>query len=141
MNWFASFNAMSPSIAALALLIFAVTVAMRSWPQWKRAQNEGDASLRTDLLARVATLELEIIELRKALDQKDRQHEAEMRVVRHQLGNETASIEALLMLLETAPDKVAASIDRIKAMRAQRAQNIAIEKAGIFGGMAGKDAG
>lgn len=67
--------------------------------------------------------------------------EAERAIDRHRLNNLTQCLDALLMLLETAPEKAAEHVARIKAMRATQMAAEAAEKgaalaAAIKGGAA-----
>ena len=58
--------------------------------------------------------------------------EAERAVDRHRLNNVTACLDALLMLLETAPEKAAEHVKRIKELRAAQMQAEAEEKGQIM---------
>lgn len=60
--------------------------------------------------------------------------ESERVVDRHRINNLTQCLDALLMLLEIAPDKASEHVARIKEMRAQQAIAEAAEKGKIHGG-------
>lgn len=105
---------------------------IRGEPDRRRARTEQDSSLRTDLLSRLKMLEHEV-KLLTAKSEADREHhEAEMRIMRHKLGNETTSLDALLMLLETNPDKVGDAVFRIKEMRKRQADIVAEQYAQVM---------
>jgi chromosome segregation ATPase len=57
--------------------------------------------------------------------------EAERAVDRHRINNLTACLDALLLLLETAPERAAEHVSRIKEMRAMQMTAEAAEKGAI----------
>ncbi len=116
------------------LVILAVLTAIKAWPRLKEMQLGADGSLRTDLLARISQLETQVGAMETAQTEERERHQAEMQILRHRLNNETASLDALLLLLETNPDRTIESIAKIKELRAVKAQQIALEQ----GAMAGK---
>lgn len=128
----------TPGAAGIWVLVaMAVITLIKGWPKLKELQLASDGSLRVDLMGRITALEAEIIELRKALDAKEQQHEAELRIMRHRLNNETHSLDALLLLLEAAPDKLIDNVARIKEMRVNKEHTIALERGATMGGNAG----
>ena len=93
-----------------------------------RIKMEADGSLRGDLLGRITTLESRVVDLEKMLSQEQANHAAQMQVMRHQLANETASLDSLLDLLEINPNKVLESVTMIKERRARNKLALATEK-------------
>lgn len=115
-------------IGVFALCITAVvTVWLRGFPTLKRDQLDADGLLRKDLLARLLAVEVRLASVEADNVRLRELHAGEMTIMRHKLANETASLDALLMLLAAVPDKVNDHIERIKQMRDERARNVAIE--------------
>ena len=103
------------------LLIGGLLVAIvRTRPALKKIANEREASLLEERAQEMAAM-------RERLERL----EAERAVDRHRLNNVTQCLDALLMLLETAPDKAAEHVSRIKDMRARQMAAEAAEKGAI----------
>ena len=125
----------------LNLLIGGALVAwIRQRPQMRQLETGSEEKLRADLLARVETLERRLDEeraarqkdeeqARQAADELRRQHERITAIMRHRLNNSDQCIDALLLLLETAPDRVAEAVARIKELRSTQRVAEAVEKA------------
>ncbi len=128
-------------LAALALMVVAwlkirpqlKQISSQSETEKTRLSNEREAGLVASLSARVSTLENEIVLLRQGMDRERAAHEAEMRVVRHRLHNETTSLDGLLDLLQVNPDRVIESVAAIKERRARNKQAIAAEQGAMAG--------
>lgn len=116
------------------LVMLAVITAIKGWPKLKEMQLGADGSLRTDLMARISQLETQLTRVEADQAAERDRHAAEMQVLRHRLNNETHSLDALLLLLETNPERTIESVTKIKEMRAAQRQQIALEQ----GAMAGK---
>lgn len=69
--------------------------------------------------------------LEARLDVERARHEAERSIDRHRINNLTQCLDALLMLLEVAPDKSAEHVAKIKAMRDRQSAFEAAESATI----------
>jgi hypothetical protein len=110
------------------VLLTAVITAIKAWPALRKLQLESDASLRGDLLARVGALEAEVIELRKALERERHRHADEMEDVRHELNNETQSLDAFILLAEANPERVIDQLPKIKEMRARHRERVALRR-------------
>lgn len=119
------------------LVVVAVLTLIRSWPSLRKMGLDADTSLRTDLLTRINQLETQVAAMETAQVEERARHDAEIQLLRHRLNNETASLDALLLLLKVDPQKVMESVDMITEMRARKAQEIALEK----GAMASKHRG
>lgn len=107
------------------LLTFSVIGALiRGWPAIVDATSRAKAALGDRRVSRIEKLEARIEEQRAS-------YEAEISILRHDLNNVSACLDALLLLLETAPEKAAEHVARIKAMRDKQAINQSAEKATI----------
>lgn len=113
---------------ALAALLGAIVAFIRVLPQLRKDQLDSDASLRSDLLARVAALENEVVTLRTALDNRRDRHAAEIADLQHDLHNEMASLDALILLAELNPAKVMEQIPKIKEMRQRHRERVALKR-------------
>jgi signal transduction histidine kinase len=110
-------------VGVLNLLVGGALVSwIRSRPSLRQIETSADADLRRDLLKRVETLE-------RRLDEERALHEAQIAIMRHRLNNSDQCIDALLMLLETSPDKVSEAVVMIKDMRVRQREAEAVEKA------------
>ena len=107
------------------------TALSKAIPEWRKGTHTNEDNIREDLIHRIDALETRIHQLEDENQRQREHHDSEMRVMRHKLNNETASLDALLMLMEAVPDKVGEHVERIKEMRKERAQNIAIESGNL----------
>ena len=96
-------------IAAIGL----VGLLIRQIVPWKRIASDAEARLRDDLIRRVDKLE-------RAQERERARHEAERRALHHQLGHVTQCFDALLLLIEAAPEKAREHVKKIKEMRARQ---------------------
>jgi peptidoglycan hydrolase CwlO-like protein len=125
---------MTPGAYGIFVLVaLALAALIKAWPSLRKMNIEADGSLRSDLMARIGTLEKQISTLEAKMGEDQERHAAEMQIMRHRLNNETAALDALLLLLEAAPEKVAENITRIKEMRHARAQVAALESGAMAG--------
>ena len=111
--------------AVLAGII--VPALSKAFPEWRKVSSSNETSIRDSLMHRVETLEARVVTLEAVNLRQREQYEAEIRIMRHRLNNESATFDMLLMLIEAAPLKITDHVDRIKKMRFERAQNVAIE--------------
>jgi hypothetical protein len=110
-------------VGLLNLLVGGALVSwIRSRPSLKQIEQTAEDKLRADLLTRVEKLEQKI-------DAERDRYEALISIMRHRLNNSDQCIDALLMLLETSPDKVAEAVVMIKDMRARQREAESVEKA------------
>lgn len=119
------------TVGIWGIFFLLIATVVKAWPAIRKAYADGDASLRGDLLARVTTLESQLVSMQERLEAERTRHEEEMRVLRHRLNNETMSLDALLLMLETAPDQVSEAVARIKEMRARREELVSQERAAM----------
>lgn len=108
-------------------------VIIRMVGPWKRQTTEAEERLRRDLLDRVEKLET-------ALERERARHSAERALDRHKLNNVTQCFDALLLLLEAAPERATEIVVRIKEMRAAQIAAEALEKGAIHAGEIAADA-
>lgn len=102
----------------LALL----AVIVRQVGPWRQISASTEQRLREDLLARVNKLE-------KVLDRERAIHAAERRLEGHKLANITQCFDALLMLIETNPERASDVVQRVREMRDNQVRAEALEKA------------
>lgn len=99
-------------------------VLIRQLVPWRKAKLDADQKLREDLLARVTILE-------HKLERQQTRHDAERSLDRTSLSNVTQCFDAMLLLIELAPEKAAETAVRIRDMRAAQMQAEAELKAVI----------
>lgn len=114
LNWTAA------GVWVAALSFFGLLI--RQILPWKKQAAETEARLRSDLMRRVERLE-------RTLDSERAIHKAERSLDRHRLNNVTQCFDALLLLIEMAPERAAESVAKIKEMRAAQLEAEAREKA------------
>ncbi|WP_308815580.1 hypothetical protein [Sphingomonas sp. GV3] len=108
-------------------LLLTVTVALiRGWPAIVDATTKAKTALGDRRLSRIEKLEAKI-------EVQNASHEVEVGLLRHQLNNVIGCLDALLLLIETAPDKAAEHAARIRAMRKEQSKTAVVEKATIKG--------
>lgn len=105
-------------VAALSFL----GLLIRQIGPWRKQEHEAEAAFRDGLLRRVERLE-------RTLERERSRHAAERAVDRHRLNNITQCFDALLLLVETSPEKATEAVKRIKEMRAAQLKAEAQEKA------------
>lgn len=115
-GWTAA-GAWAAALGILGLLI-------RQIGPWRKQTTEAEQKLREDLLKRVERLE-------RTLDRERIRHEAERAVDRHKLNNVTQCFDALLLLIEAAPERASETVAKIKEMRSAQIKAEAVEKAAI----------
>lgn len=91
---------------------------------WKKQVSEAEDHIRSDLIRRVERLE-------RTLDSERAIHKAERSLDRHRLNNVTQCFDALLLLIEMAPERASEAVQKIKEMRAAQLRAEAEEKAVI----------
>lgn len=96
-------------ISALSL----IGILIRQIGPWRKQASDAEAVIRSDLLARVRQLE-------NGRERERARYEANQSLDRHMLGNVTQCFDALLLMLEMAPQKAAQAVAKIKEMRARQ---------------------
>ena len=111
------------------LLTFAVVGAIiKGWPAIQDAATRAKTALGDRRLSRIERLEAR-------MEQKTVAHEAEVRILRHQLNNVNSCLDAILLLIEAAPDRAAEHVAKIRAMRAEQSEAERAEKNAISSAM------
>jgi hypothetical protein len=112
------------SAGAWASFLALLGIIVRQVGPWRSQSISAEQRLRDDLLRRVEKLERE-------LDRKETRHQAERSLDRHKLNNIGQCFDAMIIMLEAAPEKVNEIVCRIKEMRQRQLEAEAIEKATI----------
>lgn len=115
-------------------VVFLLGTVLRGRARLKQLQNEGDGSMRADLLGRIEKLEAHLETERADRDRERAIRDAERAVDRHRINNLQACFDAFVMLIESDPAKAAEAVTRIKEMRAGQMRLEAQEKAAIHVG-------
>ena len=108
------------------LFLVTCTALIKGWPAIADATTRAKAALGDRRMSRIEKLEA-LIENQRAA------YEAEISILRHQCNNLSASLDALLLLIETAPEKAASHAARIRQMRVEQGKSESAEKATIRG--------
>lgn len=107
------------------LLTFAVLAAIiRGWPAIQDAATRAKTALGDRRLSRIEKLEAKI-------EQQSVAHQAEVKILRHQLNNVNSCLDAILLLIEAAPERASEHVKRIRAMRAEQTEAERAEKNAI----------
>jgi len=107
-----------------------VLVALiKTRPVLKKIDNEREASLLAERAADMSAMRKEIAELRGELNAERAEREAERSIDRHRINNLQQCLDALLLMIETNPEKASEAAGKIRAMREKQMNTEAIEKA------------
>lgn len=113
------------------VLIVLVTIFARLRPLMTKLAQERETSLLAARAEDNAELKDRVAALEARLDSERVKHDAERAIDRHRINNLTACLDALLMMLELAPDKAADHVAKIKEMRERQAGHEAAERSAI----------
>lgn len=102
-------------------LLFAI---VRQVGPWQKQRDTAEADLRNALVKRVERLE-------QTLDYERVKHEAERALDRHKIRNLVQCLDAVLLVLETAPEKTVEVVSKVRAMRDEQMKAEAAEAAAI----------
>lgn len=118
-TWTSFFSAISGAgvLGILALII-------RHIGPWRKQRDEAEQNLRVALTKRVRMLE-------RKIELKDVKHEAERSLDRHKIRNLVQCLDAVLFVLEKAPDKTGEVVAEIRAMRERQIAEEIAEAAAI----------
>lgn len=114
-----------------ALLALAVGGFVKLRPIMTKLAADREASLLAARAADNADLKDRVEKLEKRLEADRARHDAEQARDRHKIANLNQCLDALLMMLELAPEKVAEHIAKIKTMRSEQQKREAQEAASI----------
>lgn len=120
-------------MSALGAVAVGIAALIKAYSVLRKVELDAGGSMRGDLLARITLLESRIGDLESQLNREQARHAGEIQVLRHELGNESASLDAFILLAEANPDKVLQALPRIKEMRERRKIRIATEKGAMAG--------
>lgn len=127
-EWLAFAQEASFPTLVVAALIYAVTKFIAILPKLREHQLNADGSLRTDLLGRIEELESEVKALRKSLDGARVSHAAEMMDMLHDLANESAQLDAAIMLAEVNPEALLQQLPKLRERRDEHRQRMAVKR-------------
>lgn len=108
--------------ALLAMIVRQLPPLYKINTDRRTAIDKSEADENAALRARVEKLETKA-------EEREQHHANELQVMRHRLNNVMMCLDALMLLLETAPDKAAEHVQRIKEMRESQRANEANESA------------
>lgn len=95
---------------------------MHSWPAIRDATTRAKTALGDRRLSRIEKLEAR-------LDEQRVSYEAEVKILRHQVNNLNSCLDAILLLIEAAPERAQEHVARIRKMRAEQNRAETAEKA------------
>lgn len=113
------------------ILVLLIVAFMKMRPVMAGLAAKREATLLDARAADNADLRERVVKLEERLDSERVRHEAERAVDRHRINNLTQCLDALLMLLEAAPEKAAEHVAKIRSMRDKQAHRETQEKATI----------
>lgn len=128
-----------PWVAALIAIAACLGVLVKAWAVLRKVELDAGGSMRGDLMRRIGELEGRITYLETLLARENAEHTAAMQVLRHDLANESASLDAFILLAEANPDKVIELLPKIKEMRERRKMRLAAEKGAMAGALMAGD--
>jgi fatty acid-binding protein DegV len=117
---------------AVSALFVAVGTYLRTRPAMRLAELKGEDAL----WARISALEQRTAELERLLVKE----QTKRGDVEHDLANENANFDAFLLLIEANPDKVIEQIPKIREMRREHRERMALKR-GAREGVAIQEAG
>lgn len=106
----------------------ALAVWLKTRPKMREISQTAEDKLRDDLMKRVDKLEADASAAALLREAERTRHEAELAIMRHRVNNSDQCLDALLLLLKTAPEKVDQAVRHIEAMRERQRTEIAAEK-------------
>ncbi|WP_174286620.1 hypothetical protein [Sphingomonas bacterium] len=116
-------------VGLLNLLVGGALVAwIKQRPKMRELEQNAEGKLRDDLMERVRKLEADATAQAALREAERARHEAEMKIMRHRVNNSDQCLDALLLLLKTAPEKVNQAVQHIEEMRTRQRGEIAAEK-------------
>ena len=133
-----------PWIATIAAVGACIATLIKAWSVLRKVELDAagsrrvvehgaESQMRAELLERIAALEARITHLEGVVAKKD----GEIQVLRHDLANESASLDAFILLAESDPGKVLSALPKVKEMRQAKKMRIAAEKGAMAGAAMG----
>jgi uncharacterized membrane protein YhiD involved in acid resistance len=112
-----------------------ITAMVKLLPVMRKLAMEREASLdderRGDMSGmrrRIEQLEQALTSLNEAREADRVRHEAEVSILRHGLGNAEACLDAMLLLIEAAPEKAPEHAGKVRRMREEMRERLDAEK-------------
>lgn len=106
-------------------------VIARQVGPWRKISVDAETVFRDGLVARVQKLEDDLRRKDQETEQRRRVHDAERAVDRHRINNLQQCFDAMLMMIDAAPEKASEIVTKIREMRAEQLKAEAMEKAAI----------
>jgi signal recognition particle GTPase len=116
--------------AAFALL----GLIVRQVVPWRQQAIDAEKAFRDGLLARVEKLENTLERKERDAIRQRRLHAAERAVDRHRINNLQQCFDAMLLMIDAAPEKASEIVGKIRKMREVQIQSEATEKAALHAG-------
>ena len=101
-----------------------VSAIIKGWPAIRDAATRAKTAIGDRRLSRIEKLESKI-------EQQSAAHEAEVKLLHLQLNNVSSCLDAILLLIEAAPDRAAEHVSKIRAMRMEQSKFEIAEKAAL----------
>ena len=108
-----------------------IGIIIRQIGPWRKQSIDAAQTFRDELLHRIEKLEADLEASRNREAAARARHEAERALDRHRLNNVTQCFDAMILLLESSPERASEIVVRIKEMRAEQIKAEALEKAAI----------
>lgn len=112
-------------VVALSL----IALLIKSIGPWSKQRSDAEEAFRNGLLKREGDLTERVNKLEGAMTRQQIRHNAERALDRHRLNNITACFDALMLLVETSPEKASEAVAKVRQMRADQMRAEAEEKA------------
>lgn len=116
---------------AWASFLALVGIIVRQVGPWRKISVDAETVFRDNLIARVEKLERDLQRKDQEGEQLRRLHNAERAVDRHRINNLQQCFDAMLMMIDAAPEKAAEIVTKIREMRAEQLKAEALEKAAV----------
>ena len=87
---------------------------------WSKQREEAEGEFRDKLILANEKLTARVEKLEGAIKHQQTIHDAERALDRHRINNLTQCLDALLLLLQAAPDKAAEHVRKINEMRSRQ---------------------
>jgi outer membrane murein-binding lipoprotein Lpp len=117
LNWPAGDFTWTAAGAWGSFLMLCGVIARQVGP-WRKQSIDAEKEFRDGLIARVEKLEKDLERERTDAKAADAIRQAELARMRHRLNNATQCLDAMLLMLEAAPEKATEIVVKIKDMRA-----------------------
>lgn len=110
-----------------------LTLIIRQIGPWRKQTTEAEQRLREELTTRVTKLE-------HRLERQQTRFEAERSLYRHTIANLNQCFDAVMLMLETAPERTAEVVAKVRTMREAQIAAESLEKSTIHAAEIAADA-